>query len=97
MEVIYEGEFPETFDCDAVSSECVSVQEGYQYVSDSSEEDQPSSSEMTEVEGGDVSDEDPGVGEGTPGPDTEKQCSFDVYNYSDDDDGFENFKEKVIV
>lgn len=142
MEVIYEGDYPEVFECNVSGLNSPGGSEGqggYQYTSssDSEDENQPSVTEMKSIDQGDNSDVDSCVGDETPDLDEgqytcinseegqyskegqyieegqyskEKQYieegqyikggqySFDVYKYSDEeDDGFENFKEKVIV
>lgn len=130
MEVIYEGDYPEVFECNVSglnSPRDSEGQGGYQYTSSSDSEDanQPSVTEMKSIDQGDNSDVDSCVGDETLDLDEgqytcinseegqyskEKQYieegqyikggqySFDVYKYSDEeDDGFENFKEKVIV
>lgn len=123
MEVIYEGDYPEVFECNVSGLDSPGGssegQGGYQYTSssDSEDENHPSVTEMKSFDQGNNSDVDSCVGEENPDLDEgqyinseegryskegqyikEGQYSFDVYKYSDEeDDGFENFKEKVIV
>lgn len=101
MEVIYEGSFPEVFECEIPgrnSSESYEDREEYQTSLDSGDENQ-SILEIKSMNYQGNSDADFCVGDEKQHKDSRKHYSFNVYDYSDDDeeDGFENFKEKVIV